>query len=281
MCTNIGRVEVPPLSTGYVELDYGDGLEAYINGTGPYRVGFDTGQSAPLHFTAAGAAGLDLPVVGSSPVGDGSGENAITADIVQVDAFVIGGHRFDDVTGIVFDGMPGTGDGGNINFGFPLFADRLFTLDVGAERIVLEHGTLDPEDPDVVPFTMPRGLSRVQVTIPGLPRPAIAVVDSGSPGALTVPTFYMDHLTLADEPVVVGRMATMFNEFEIQSATLDGDLVIGRQRIVNPKLTFTEHLPDVILGRDAMRHLVLTFDQANKLVRVLPAGLDRSGGVTP
>ncbi len=247
-----------------VEIPLDRPIQVVVNGKGPYPFGLDTGQSVAFLFTQALADELQFEVVGQSPVSDGSGENNATVDIVHVDSVELAGLSLGGMTGIVFD--PNNGEtphrGGVL--GFPAFAGMLMTMDGDAIRV--EPGELpEPDGETILPFTMPRNLPRIDVEIGG--RKLNAVIDSGNPKFLTLPLSLADDLGLRDDLVVTGRMATLFNEFDVHEATFDGDLRIGSHVWHNPRLEFNDVLPDANVGRGILRELTVTFDQENRRVR--------------
>jgi len=112
------------------------------------------------------------------------------------------------------------------------------------------------------------GTASIEVEVAGRRVPTI--VDSGSPEFITLPRYLLDELPFRDEPKVVGRMATLFNEMEITAATLDGELRIGSQRVSQPLLKFHDLIPDGVLGRKALRELTVTFDPPRGRIRFTP-----------
>ncbi|HET7496780.1 MAG TPA: serine hydrolase, partial [Candidatus Eisenbacteria bacterium] len=73
-------------------------VEVTLNGQGPFRFAIDTGAAGCLRIDEAVARKLGLPVVGEARVGDPSGKNMKTAEIVAVDSLAAGGARFAGLT---------------------------------------------------------------------------------------------------------------------------------------------------------------------------------------
>ncbi len=252
-----------------VELSLDAPIPVYVGDEGPFPFGFDTGQSTPCIVTRSLAERLGLEVVGQSPIDDGSGRNVLSVDLVDVPALTIGGVRFPPSVGVVLD-LPD--DGGVL--GFPLFGGELLTIDGPILRF--ELGELsEPDGRTIVPFTMPQGIPVVEIELAGRRMPA--VIDTANPRFLSLPAAMIDELPLEGEPVVVGRMATLFNEFDLLEATLDGDLVIGGHRFPRPRLDFNDVLPDANVGSGLLEDIAVTFDQRNGRLRLLPSAPATAG----
>lgn len=244
-----------------VELSLDVPIPVYVGDRGPYPFGFDTGQSTPCIVSRPLAERLGLEIVGQSPIDDGSGRNSLSVDLVDVPALTVGGVTFPPSIGVVLD----TPQHGGV-LGFPLFEGELLTID--GRTLSFEPGELpEPDGRTILPFTMPQGIPVVEIELAGVRTPA--VIDSANPRFLSLPTAMIDELPLEGEPEVVGRMATLFNEFDLLEATLDGDLVIGGHRFPRPRLDFNDVLPDVNVGSGLLEQLAVTFDQRNGRLRLL------------
>lgn len=260
---------VSTYGSGAVEISLDTPIPVYVGDEGPFPFGFDTGQSTPCIVTRSLAERLGLEIVGQSPIDDGSGRNVLSVDLVDVPALTIGGVTFPPSVGVVLD-LPQ--DGGVL--GFPLFAGELLTIE--ARTLRFELGELpEPDGETVLPFTMPQGIPVVEIELAGLR--TSAVIDTANPRFLSLPAAMIDDLALDGEPVVVGRMATLFNEFDLLEATLDGDLVIGGHRFPRPRLDFNEVLPDANVGSGLLEAFAVTFDQANGRLRLLESSFGPRG----
>ena len=249
------------LPSAPVEQAMAGGLPVRLNGHGPFRLGFDSGQSFAALVSRDLADRLALPVVDQVQVGDGSGANDREVDVVAIASLTIGAAQFHDLQALVFD-IPGDGA-----LGFALFVDALLTLDFVRDRMRIERAALPPPDGrEVLALGMQHGATpTVPVEIGD--RQVTALIDTGWNGATGAPAAWMDELPLESPPVVVGRAATLFNEFEIHEARLDGALSIGGHSIPSPALHFNDLLPELVLGRDLLSRFAISFDQANLRVR--------------
>lgn len=250
------------LESPRIELEMpSSGFEVLINGEGPFHLGLDTGQSTALLLSSRVADRLGLPVAFQVSVGDGSRRNAAKVDMVSIESLKLGGAVFRDLMGIVMD-VPGDGA-----LGFSLFCDCLFTLDAGRGRILLEEGKLPlSDDETILPLVMDRGATP-SITIKMAGRDISVLIDSAWKEYVAVPAVLESELPLKASPIPTRRVATLFNEFEIKAANLDGDICIGAHRIEDPELEFNGMLPEVILGHKILRDFVVTFDQRNLRIR--------------
>jgi len=164
--------------------------------------------------------------------------------------------------------------------GFDLFGDRLVTLDLPLQRLVVKDGQLPaPDGREVLSFavvTRDDDLGERRV-------PTIEVQAAGrnlkvelSPlgfGTLTLPKDQADRFPLETEPGTIGQTRTPDGVFPILGASLEGSLVVGSHRFENPSVFFSEAFEHPSLGSGTLEPFVLTFDLAHQRVRVeLPTG---------
>ena len=270
-CATTGEV-VPPrteLPATGVEFSAG-GVEVMLNGSGPYTLGFDTGQSIPILVTPELAATLGLETISQIPIGDGSTQGERTADVVSLERVEFAGAVFRNVTGVVLE-SPEHGPEGQVGaLGFPLFEEVLLTVD--GDRVQLEAGELpEPDGDEILAYQAPQFLPTIEIDLAG--QPVRAVLDSANPKFLTLPLAMSATLPLAEQPRVIGRMATLFNEFDVLGAPLAGQLTLGAHRFSAPELEFNDVLPDPNVGRGLSGLLRVTFDQRNLRVRLSPRRL--------
>lgn len=236
------------------------------------RLGLDTGASGALWLSSELAADLDLPVVAQADADDGSGKNTRLIDVVAVSGLDLGGHLFSDLAAPVMDFHPGDGDPGAKVvgwIGFELFQGLTFTLDYPAGLLQLSRNALPEADGDrVLGYTLEQGLPQVPLRIGG--HTWQATLDTGAMAGIMVPSERLPQLSLKTRPQVTGKMATLFNEFDIVQAELDGEVVLGGLRLEDPTLTFVEFLEHVNVGRDVLHRLAVTFDTVHRRVALSP-----------
>jgi hypothetical protein len=96
-----------------------------------------------------------------------------------------------------------------------------------------------------------------------------AHLDSGNRiGAFVFPTSFLDKLTKASEPVVVGRARSASGEMEIRQVQLKDMVKLGRHEFPNATVTYPA-LGDVgNVGVKILSQFAITFDQQHERVRL-------------
>ncbi len=252
-------------------------IEARINGSGPFRFILDTGASGTVLFAQL-VKELALPVTGKAKLGDPSDPDAIDVDRVRIDTITIGDAVFYEVEADAWDAPAhfGAADIRGI-LGFSVFFDCLMTFDFDRNRLILQKGELPPaDDAEILAYEMRDDVPTVQLVL-GDVRVA-AHIDSGAPSTFILPENMQQRLKLQGTPVVVGRGRTINSEFDILSATLDGNARLGRHVFQRPQVKFINMLNDVgvaNIGSGILRRFTVTFDQTNRRVRFAdPKGLE-------
>ena len=245
-----GPVDLPMTFAGHVPV-----IEAKINGKGPYRFQVDSGFGGNISISAALVKELALPVVGEIMMGDPTGRNPrqvkmMRADSVDVDAAHFGGVQ-------VMESVLARDAAGVI--GLNLFRSLLVTFDYPKSRFQLRGGALPP---DAMSYTVAGGgVPAIDIDVNG--QKFKADIDSGSPAALTLPKSAAKLLTLASEPVVVGRGMTPDGPFEVYGAPLQGDVHVGAITLTNPRIDFVDVFRTANLGSRFLRDYAVTFDPKN------------------
>jgi predicted aspartyl protease len=239
-----------------------------INGKGPFDFFLDTGAGMTV-IDSDLAEELQLPVTGTTRIGDPSNPQALEAKTATVKRLTVGGAAFQDVEVVTWDRSAlygGTGPRGVI--GNPLFADHLLTLDLGKGEARIARGEVAP-GPDVVTYEPSEGgVFRIPVSIGMLN--IEAAIDSGSPSGFALPKRYAEQLPLATPLTEVGRGRMANSEFVVSSATVDATARIGINTFPRPVVTFNDVLPGALFGAQVLRHMVLTIDQKNRRIRLTP-----------
>ena len=239
-----------------------------INGKGPFDFFLDTGAGMTV-LDSDFAAELQLPVTGTTRIGDPSNPQAIEAKTATVKRLTVGGAVFNNVEVVTWDRSPlygGTGPRGVL--GNPLFADHLLTLDLGKGEARIARGEVAP-GPDVVTYEPSEGgVFRIPVSIGALNLEA--AIDSGSPSGFALPKRYAEQLPLATPLTEAGRGRMANSEFVVSSATVDATARIGINTFPRPVVTFNDVLPGALFGAQVLRHMVLTIDQKNRRIRLTP-----------
>ena len=240
-------------------------VQVQVNGRGPFTFGIDTGTGAEALVAPALAQSLGLSTTGTVEAGDPSGKNPRQLPQVRLSKLSVAGVDFTGITAAVYQPSQAEGRCDGI-LGFPLFRDRLLTLDYPGARLVLGEGTLArTTDGTTVPFRAPDGVPVVDLTVG--PETVPAVIDSRGSG-LALPASVADRLPRAGEPVVIGRGRTISAEIEIRGVDLATDVLLGGYRFQRPFVALHPEFPVGNVGGIVLRSFVLTFDQRSKLVRL-------------
>ncbi len=253
-------------------------VDVYINGEGPYPFVLDTGSS--LNVLDSGIAReLGLEVIGEREIG-APGMPQIPAEIVTAGELAVGGIEVGgievgsiEVGGIGVGGigveagelvtMDLAGMSGGLFLGvlrFSAFADRLATLDLSAARLILSSGSLDPDTDGVIAFDPEDGLIDVPVSVGG--RQVTAHIDTGSPGAISIPAEIARDLTFLEAPVEAGQAKLVGGQGTVSKGRLRGDVVLGPVRLEDPEVMVLDlPVPKVNIGSRLLAEYLVRIDQ--------------------
>lgn len=261
-----------------VPIDLGSGrpvVDLLLNGRGPYRFILDTGAGGTV-IDRELAAELSLPVIGQTRMGDPRSPNALAAGLVQCDSLRMGGLLLERVTMATMEvrKMMGAATGGVL--GLPDLGALLVSLDYPQGRLVLTRGSLAPGDPGVVEYQSPDGIVSIPIQVDTLT--IAAHLDSGNPGAISLPYELAEKLPLKAPPVEIGRAQTVASTATIWEAQIAGEVQIAGLSYTDPVV----HLTDLLvgwanIGYDAMRGLTVTLDQGKRLLKLERTGTGASG----
>jgi hypothetical protein len=240
-----------------------------INGNGPYRFILDTGATGGV-IDGDLAAELSLPHAGEAMVGSPLGEEPLRLCLVRSETVEIGPVRLRDVVWTTMNQQPFLSGQekprGIVSAHW--FAGVLITIDFVDHTISFAPGELPPRDGEEIfeheadaPLpTFPVRVADIQID---------CVLDTGSPGGLTLPAAYIDSLPLKHEPIEIARARTPDAEFAILAAPLEGEVLIGRHRLANPEVRFSHAHPHGEIGQRILDRFVVTFDPATHRVRLV------------
>lgn len=243
-------------------------VETTVNGKGPFPFIFDTGASGTV-LDASLTEELGLELVGKSDIGDPTESARIPVDLVWVGEMSLGGFS---ATGFQASSWDRSNLYQHMNVppkgivGFPVFHDVLLTIDYEAQELVVTKGVLSSDDEHVIPYVAPMGIAELKCAVNG--KTITTHIDTGGPHGIMVPPEMLDDDAIEGDPVVIGRARTVNSDFEIKAVHLTGVIEFAGYRVENPVILLNELYPGVNLGYDFLRHFRLTFDQANRLVRL-------------
>ena len=245
-------------------------VDLLIAGQGPYRFILDTGAGVTV-IDKGLANKLALDTQGETEIGSPLG-GTVPADEVQLTDVKLGELQFGNIRALAMDlaGMLGGGEAPVGVLSSALFSGWSLIFDFPAKEIRLTSELLPPADgKEVFDFCSPEGKPSMTVDVAGISH--CAVIDTGSPGNLTLPLSAADKLPLKAPPAVVGRAVLVGAEVKVLGATLDGDLRIGSSIMPGAKLSFIENTPEGNLGQGFFGSVELTIDHQNERIRVRPS----------
>ena len=260
-------------------------VDVTINDRGPFKFVIDSGTPSSIVDTSV-IQELGLTV-----------EDPIDGSIPQVElaAVRLGSARFVDVAAQVRDFKEIWGDGAPSGvLGFELFGERLVTLDLPLQKLVVRDGRLPaPDGREILGYKLQsiddvlgkRLVPTIEITVAG--QPLNVELNPLGFGALALPKTYMDQFSLASESGVIGNSRNQDGVFPILGASLDGSMVVGGHHFEKPSIFFSDSFEYPSLGSGTLESFVLTLDSAQQRVRVeRPSGranplLTRAAGLVP
>lgn len=254
--TTRGPVDLPLTMTNHLPI-----IEAKINGKGPYRFALDTGFGGMVELAATLAEQLAMPAIGQMNAGDPSGKNPQIVHLLRAESVDVGSAHFEGVI-VSENSWHLTGDTDGV-IGMSLFQGLLVRFDYSNGRFVIRSGSLPPEAS--VAYCNDRGVPNIEIDVNGVK--ARVDINSGSPAEVMLPLSMAKSLPLDAKPQVVGRGRTVDGDFDVYSATLNGELRVGGIVLTNPRLDFVSVFPNGNLGYGFLKNLTVTFDFTNRRVQ--------------
>ncbi len=242
-------------------------IEAKIEGKGPYRFLLDTGASGGV-IDPGLAEELDLAPAGETLVGSPLGGAPQAVLRVMSSAVEIGALRLRDVVWVTLDMQPmlAAPDAPRGVISTRWFEGVLVTMDFQNRLISFRTGELPLGGKDVFQFEADTPLISIPVHVGNIE--VECVLDTGSPGGITLPAAYADSLLLKNEPVEVAKARTIDAEFSVLGAPLEGDVEIGKHRITNPEVRFSPTHRHGAIGQGILSRFSVTLDIANNRIRL-------------
>jgi hypothetical protein len=212
---------------------------------------------------------LQLKSSGQVQATDGSGRSPQVVDTVKLDSVAIGNLRFADVTAGSrnFKNSPRPSKVDGI-VGLSLFSDYLVTLDFPKKLLRFERGELPKSDgAEILDYKSERGVPLVELTVGSTK--INAHLDSGNMiGAFVLPTSFVEKLTHASEPVVVGRARSASGEMEIKQVQIKEMVRLGRHEFPGATITFPALGEIANVGAKVLSQFSVSFDQQHQRVRL-------------
>ncbi|MBB5719030.1 hypothetical protein FHR23_001968 [Stakelama sediminis] len=239
-------------------------VNAYVNGQGPYRFGFDTGASGVGRADVTLTHALSLPVVDSAANSDGV--RVSRADVVKVHRLRVGSLERRSVRLLSRD-YHQKGRSAATRFmgiiGRDFFENRLLTIDYRTRQITFSRGHLNPDAPGVVRYS------------PGFAIPLCfakacfpAKVDTGSSRGLVLPESVATKVA-SGAPVRLGTVSRTNSSAALYRVQFDMPMRVSGVALDGGQALFVKPSTDTInIGSDFLKHYVLTIDQRRHLLRI-------------
>lgn len=238
-------------------------VEAYVDGTGPYRFGFDTGASGEGRVDARVTAALSLPKAGEGESSDGI--RTAQADEVTVKTLRLGSIEKSNLQLLSRDYNRGrTGKRSIMGIiARDFFADWLVTIDYPKRTIGFRKGHLRRGDPGVVEY----GPS---FAIPVCFRSGCYTgkVDTGSSRSIVVPRQIASKLSTTT-PVTIGEAKRMNSSVTLAQMTLKEPVQLSGLTINGQTVISADPSDEFInVGSDFLKDYVLMIDQSRHLLTI-------------
>lgn len=242
-------------------------VSVMVNGRGPYRFLIDTGTGTQAIISPALADELALPVVGHARLTDPSRQGEQRSDIRLIDSLEIGGIEFQEIEA-VRHGLFAQDENCQGVLGFTLFEDYLLTLDFPDRQLILSTGALSQGSGAggaLLPFRMPDGVPIVSLSIDEIP--VEALIDSGGTG-LSLPEPVAAQMKFLSPPIEFGRAESLSTTFLLKAARLRPDVRLGPYSFRQAFVEINPAFPLVNLGSTPLKNFIITFDQAEQVMRI-------------
>jgi len=227
-------------------------VEAWINGTGPYRLLIDLGSNVIL---------LRRNVV------DASGGHVLAdrpkSDIVRIEEISLGQARLEEVTAGAYDSLDVDGV-----LGYNVLRYTSFTLDFPGRRLVLHHRRLPPPDGHSVLAYEEQGRMPYVPVLVGEDS-LLMNLDTGASDRMTVPSRLQSALRWRAPPAP-GRTVinNQIGRTQVREGCLADTVRVGPLEIPDPLVYVNPAVDDAWLGAAAMNRAVWDFDPAARRLRI-------------
>jgi predicted aspartyl protease len=238
-------------------------------GDGPaVEVEFDTGASGAV-ISKAMADQLKLPVVGEAMMRSPFGNEPVKAKLVSLGSLKIGGAMATRLDAIVEENADFRGPNARLVIGPTMFTDHVVTFDYVNGRVMLS-----PKAPKNITNWLSMGEGGFLETTADIGGKSYKMhIDSGAPGALTLPRAAFDDLAVKPELKTFAKMRTVDKEFSVDVGTLNLDAVVAGVPVRLGDTLFAD-VPFANLGSQALKQFSIVIDNPGKRwALVAPKGM--------
>ena len=261
------KVVVPEngITLPMADLDGRPLVNVQINGKGPYPFILDTGADETV-LDEDLKKELSLDTVNTPAPMPATGT-------VRIRTFAIGGATLEGVTikTLLLHGMFGRADAPRGVLSAASFPGYLLILDYPGKRILIRQGELPTADARTrFEYTREQILPNIPIRVAGTE--VRMHVDSGSPGAVTLPTKFLKEVPLVSDPTQIGAARTAYGTFPIWTAEIKGSVELGQYPLDPKSVNFSDvnplpGPPTGNLGYQTLKEFVITLDAKNRRIQ--------------
>jgi predicted aspartyl protease len=244
-------------------------VDVTIGDSGALRFLLDTGAGVEAWVDDALVRQFGLKPIGQAPITDGSHGVTRHRSVVLVEELQLGGVTARGVRAVVADlGWLSDARGLRVDgiLGFPLFHELLLTIDYPGQAMELSFGTLAGSAAHVMRYDDSRNVPDIELRV-GRHR-VKALLDTGARAAMSLPREFASSFSTLGPLLPLGVVQTVNRELETVGAVLASPLSLAGFRLENVGASFVAGDAQVVIGEQLLRHFALTFDQANRRVRL-------------
>ncbi len=243
-----------------------------INDRGPFTLLLDTGAAATVLSQQAGGRLTDFSRPSDGYAIGSQGRRQPIDRVIRIESLTAGDVTFMGFEAIVLDlssiqAVLGTRVDGIL--GFDAFREVLLTIDYPGAAVRVAGGSLPPADDQFILPLIRSDRPEVRARIGSGPsaRTKRLLLDTGKAGGFTFADF--DDQNFSSPPSTVAMGVAIGGPFELKAARLADDLSLGG--ITFPKPVVERSESSDLVGADALKSLVITFDARSKRVRFTPS----------
>lgn len=237
-------------------------ISAMIDGHGPYTFTIDTGTSrygiGSLNPTIAET--LERAPDNIARVSSGPGSTPVEVPLFEFDSLIAGGQDFGSVSLMSYGAGPASRMATDGLIGPSAFNGYVTEFDYAqGEFRILDIPSVEPVN--WIGFTDRAPMLFTSIEVGGLEM--TAVIDTGAPGALSVPRRYEDQLDLDGPAETVGQVELIGRTMDIRRAPLEFALEVSDADFPLESVRFNP-FPYANIGSGALRGTTLIIDWPNE-----------------
>ncbi|MDX1939812.1 MAG: aspartyl protease family protein [Saprospiraceae bacterium] len=240
-------------------------FDVMVNGKGPFLFMFDTGASGEGRIDSALVAQLSIPIIGQT--GNSDGVNVNNVDVANVASMNVGHYERKQLELLSRNYNRNLRAGAKPTMGIigrDFFEGYLITIDCKKQELIISKGNLEKSDPNTLaydePFRIPIQIGKVKT---------FGNMDTGSNVSMHLPLKLADSIATSElKKAGQGRRANTV--FDFMGGTVQDNIILAGNQINNLEVLFSELAPEVNIGMQLLKNYVVTIDQKNQLIQMLP-----------